>query len=166
MMKQIAGSFEKQKDLVKAINSMVKENSQLSKQVERFQKNVLGVMARNLEDKIEIIGDARLVISRIEVDNPSQLRDLAFQIRSRYKKVCLVLGAEVDGKAHLAVMLSDEVQERYSLNASTMIREISSEIQGGGGGQPFFATAGGKNPKGIEAALEKARKIVVESVKI
>jgi alanyl-tRNA synthetase len=164
MMKQIAGSFEKQKDLVKAVKSMVNENSQLSKQVERFQKNILGVMARNLEDKIEIIGDARLVISRIEVDNPSQLRDLAFQIRSRYKKVCLVLGAEVDGKAHLAVMLSDEVQERYSLNASNMIREISSEIQGGGGGQPFFATAGGKNPKGIEAALEKARKIVIESV--
>ncbi len=164
IVKQIAGTFEKQKDLVKAVRTMVEENSQLSKQVERFQKNVLGIIAKTLEDKMETIGDARLIISRIEVDKASQLRDLAFQIRSRYKQVCMVLGAEVDGKAHLAVMLSDEVQERYSLNASTMIGEISGEIQGGGGGQPFFATAGGKNPAGIDAALEKARKIVKEAV--
>ena len=62
-------------------------------------------------------------------------------------------------------MLSDEVQKNYELNASNMIREVSGEIQGDGGGQPFFATAGGKNPKGIDAALKKARKIIVERVK-
>jgi len=165
MVRQIAGTFEKQKDLVKAVKNMVDENSQLSKQVERFQKNMLGVIAKTLEDKMERIGDATLIISKVDIDTPSQLRDLAFRTRSRYPKVCLILGAEVDGKAHLAIMLSDNVQERYSLNATSMIREISGEIQGGGGGQPFFATAGGKNPAGIEAALEKARKIVVESVK-
>ena len=114
---------------------------------------------------MERIGDAALIISKVEIDTPSQLRDLAFRARSSYPKLCMILGAEIDGKAHLAVALSDEVQNRYSLNAAAMIREISSEIQGGGGGQPFFATAGGKNPSGIEAALEKARKIVEDSVK-
>ena len=160
MVNQIAGTFEKQKDLVKAVKGMVDENSKLSKQVERFQKNVLGVIAKTLEDKMERIGDTSLVVSRIDVDNASQLRDLSFQIRSRYPKVCLILGAEVDGKAHLSVMLSDAVIKDFDLNASTVIREVSREIQGGGGGQPFFATAGGKKPAGIDKALKMARKLV------
>ena len=164
MVNQIAGTFEKQKDLVKAVKGMVDENSKLSKQVERFQKNVLGVIAKTLEDKMERIGDTSLVVSRIDVDNASQLRDLSFQIRSRYPRVCLILGAEVDGKAHLSVMLSDAVIKDFDLNASTVIREVSREIQGGGGGQPFFATAGGKKPAGIDKALKMARKLVTEVI--
>lgn len=165
MVKQIAGTFEKQKDLVKAVKGMVDDNSKLSRQLERFQKNVLAIMAKNLEAKMEKIGDVLLITSKIDIDNPSHLRDLAFQIRSRYQRICLILGTEIEGKAHLAIMLSDEVQKNHELNASNMIREVSSEIQGGGGGQPFFATAGGKNPAGIDAALEKAKKIIVERVK-
>ncbi len=163
MVRQIAGTFEKQKDLVKAVKGMVAENSKLSKQLERFQKNILGVLAKTLEAKMEKIGDAHVIFSKIDVDHPSQLRDLAFQFRTRHKQACMVLGAEIEGKAHLAVMLSDEVQENYGLNANTMIREISSEIQGGGGGQSFFATAGGKNPAGIETALKMARQMIVDS---
>ena len=92
------------------------------------------------------------------------LKDLAFQVRSRYPLLCLILGAEIEGKAHLAIMLSDLAIKNYGLNASTLIREVSKEIQGGGGGQPFFATAGGKNPEGIDAALKKAREIIKESI--
>ncbi len=164
MIRQIAGSFEKQKDLLKAIQGMQDENSKLNKQVERFQQNVLGIIVKNLIDKLEIMGDMRFIAARIDVGEASHLRDIAFQFRDRYKKFYVVLGAEINGKAHLAVMISDEVRQHYSLDAPTMIREISSEIQGGGGGQPFFATAGGKNPAGIEAALNKARKIVADAV--
>jgi len=164
MVRQISGNFEKQKDLVKAVNGMVKDNSNLAKQVERFQKTMLNVIARNLEQKLEIIGTFSLTTSKVEVDNPAHLRDLAFQIKSRYPKVSLILGAEVDGKAHLAIMLGPEVTENYGLNASSIIREVAGEIQGGGGGQPFFATAGGKNPAGIEKALERAKAIVVDAV--
>jgi len=164
MVRQISGNFEKQKDLVKAVNGMVKDNSNLAKQVERFQKTMLNVIARNLEQKLEIIGTFSLTTSKVDVDNPAHLRDLAFQIKSRYPKVSLILGAEVDGKAHLAIMLGPEVTENYGLNASSIIREVAGEIQGGGGGQPFFATAGGKNPAGIEKALERAKAIVVEAV--
>jgi len=105
-----------------------------------------------------------IAVTKVELDNPALLRDLAFQLRSRYPKVCLVLGAEIEGKAHLAIMLADLAIKNYELNASTLIREVSKEIQGGGGGQPFFATAGGKNPKGIDAALSKALKSIKESI--
>ena len=124
---------------------------------------MLGVVAKQMEEKMERVGDVMLATAKIEVDNPAHLRDLAFQLRSRYPRVCLILGAEVDNKAHLAIMLADVAIESYDLNASALIREVSGEIQGGGGGQPFFATAGGKNPKGIDAALKKARQIFINA---
>jgi len=165
MVRQISESFEKQKDLVKAVKGMLEENSRLAKQVERFQKMVLGVIARNLDQKMERVGDAFLVVSPVEVDEPSQLRDLAFRMRSRQEKICMALGAEIEGKAHLAIMLSDEVIRDHGLDASALIREIAPAIKGGGGGQPFFATAGGKEPSGIDSALEHARRIFMEKVK-
>jgi len=163
IVRQIAGSFENQKDVVKAVRSVLDEHGKLSKKVERFQQNMLAVVAKQLEEKMERVGDVALATSRIEVDNPGHLRDLAFQVRSRYPKVCLILGAEVEGKAHLAIMLSEVAIKTYDLNASKLIREAAGEIQGGGGGQPFFSTAGGKNPRGIDAALKKARDLFLEA---
>jgi alanyl-tRNA synthetase len=164
IVKEIAGNFENQKDIVKAVRSLLDENSALAKKVGNFQQNMLGVIARSLEDRLERVGDISLVSTRVDLDNPALLKDLAFQVRSRYPGICLILGAEIEGKAHLAIMLSDEAIKNYGVNASAMIREAAREIQGGGGGQPFFATAGGKNPKGIDAALAKAKKILVECV--
>ena len=164
IVKEIAGNFENQKDIVKAVRSLLDENSALAKKVGNFQQNMLGVIARSLEDRLERVGDISLVSTRVDLDNPALLKDLAFQVRSRYPGICLILGAEIEGKAHLAIMLSEEAIKNYGVNASAMIREAAREIQGGGGGQPFFATAGGKNPKGIDAALAKAKKILVECV--
>jgi len=113
---------------------------------------------------MERIGDYPVAISKINIDNPAHLRDLAFRVRSRFPNVCLILGAEIEGKAHLGILLADSLVEKGDLNASAMIREVASEIQGGGGGQPFFATAGGKNPAGLEKALEKAKKIMIEAL--
>lgn len=163
-VRQIASNFENRKDVVKSVKSMLDEHSSLAKQVGKFQKNMLGVLAKTLEKEMELVGDIPLISKKLELDNPGLLRDLAFQMRSRYPKVCLVLGAEIDGKAHLAIMLADIAIKNYDLNASTLIREVSGEIQGGGGGQPFFATAGGKNPKGIDAALAKAIYIIKDSI--
>jgi alanyl-tRNA synthetase len=163
IVKQIAGSFENQKDLVKAVRAVLDEHGKLSKQVERFQQNMLSIIAKQLEEKLERVGDLTLATSRIDVEQAAHLRDLAFQVRSRFPNVCLILGAEVEGKAHLAILLSEVAIQNYELNASALIREAAREIQGGGGGQPFFATAGGSNPKGIDKALETARRLFREA---
>jgi len=165
IVKQISGNFENQKDVVKAVRSVLDEHGTLAKRVDKFQKNMLGIIINNLVEKMERVGTIPLIVSRIELDTPALLRDLAFQVRSRYPNACLVLGAEIDEKAHLAILFGDEAIKNYDLNASTLIREVSKEIQGGGGGQPFFATAGGKNPKGIDVALAKAHKIIKETIK-
>ncbi len=163
ILKQISSSFDNQKDLVKAVSGVLQEHGSLAKQVEKFQRDMLGVVIRQLEEKLVRINDISVAISQVNVQNPAHLRDLAFQVKSKYPKINLVLGAEIQGKAHLAVLLSEDVIKNHELNASSMIREISKEIQGGGGGQPFFATAGGKNPTGIPAALEKAKQILIEA---
>ena len=142
----------------------MEQNSKLSKQVERFQQHMLGIILRSLEEKLEPLGDQSMIVSRIEVDNPTLMRDLAFQVRSRYPGISLALGAEIEGKAHLAVMISDLLLKEHHLNAAQIIKEVAPLIQGGGGGQPFFATAGGKNPKGLDSALQKAREILIEAV--
>ena len=81
-------------------------------------------------------------------------------MKKEISNLCLVLAAEIDGKANLVVMISDNLIKEKNLNAGTIIREIAKEIDGTGGGQPFFATAGGKKPAGIEAALAKAKVLI------
>jgi alanyl-tRNA synthetase len=160
MIRQISQTFEKQKDLVRAVQEMLGENSKLAKQVERFRKNVQSVIVKNLVDGMQMLGEIRYISARVDVDDASQLREISFQLRDKVKLLCAVLAAEIGGKAHLSVMLTDDLRDTYSLDAVAMIREISKPIQGGGGGQPFFATAGGKDPAGIDAALEMARKLI------
>ena len=72
----------------------------------------------------------------------------------------MVLGAEIDGKANLAVMISDNLVKDKNLNAGNIIRDIAKEIDGGGGGQAFFATAGGKKPEGLEKAITKGKALI------
>ena len=98
-------------------------------------------------------GLARVAVSS-EVNG--KICDLSFQLKGQINDLFLVLGAEIDGKANLAVMISDSLVNTKKLNAGNIIREISKEINGGGGGQAFFATAGGKNPAGLKKALEMA----------
>ncbi|TFH38766.1 MAG: alanine--tRNA ligase, partial [Bacteroidia bacterium] len=96
-----------------------------------------------------------------KADSVDMLKLVAAQLRASGESIILVGGAEIEGKAVLLVMISDDLIREKKLDAARMIREISPEINGSGGGQPFLAIAGGNKPSGIMSALKKARDIIV-----
>ena len=163
-LKQISSQFEQQQDLVEAVKEKLKEHETLLKQVEAFRKNALVLMKEKLFKSVQLLDDVRVIIKEVPVKNAGEMKDIAFQLRGEIKNLYMCLGANIDGKDNLALVISDNLVKERSLNAAEIIREISKEIQGGGGGQPFFATAGGKNPEGIERALKLAHKKLEESV--
>ena len=94
-----------------------------------------------------------------------QLKDLMFQIRNEYENIVIVLGLTLNDKPQLAVIASDNLVKEKGINAVEAIKAIAKHIQGGGGGQPFFATAGGKNAAGLDAALREAKYYFTDKLK-
>ncbi|MBN2697356.1 MAG: alanine--tRNA ligase [Bacteroidales bacterium] len=162
IISEIATEFEKQHDLVQAVKEKLKENEDLWKQVESFRRNALFMLKKKLSGSIRTVQNVQVISGKVNVDNPGELKDLAFQLKSEHPNLYLLLGAGIGGKAHLALMISENLITDYDLNASEIIRRISGEIKGGGGGQPFFATAGGKEPEGIDRALNLGIRILEE----
>ena len=156
----IASLLNNPKDLKASIEKLISENSNLRKTIEKLEARDAMNALKELEDKAVMINDIRFISGRIETDNPDLLKTIAFEIRKRSEDSILVLGSESAGKAVLVVMISDKLVKEKNLDAVRLIKEISGEINGGGGGQPFLATAGGRNPAGIGNALKKAEEYV------
>ncbi len=108
-------------------------------------------------NKKQIINGINFIAEKIDLDSADAIKDLSFELRNQVDNLFMVLGAEVKGKPSLSLIISDNLVADKKLNAGTIIRELGKEIQGGGGGQPFYATAGGTNSQGIAKALEKAK---------
>ncbi len=152
----IKSLFKNQKNLQQTVQSLIDENSKLNKQIEGFQKEKAKGLKSELLNKSVDINGINVIAEQIEVDSAQSIKDIAFQLKGEMDNLFLVLGSKINGKASIAVMISDNLVKEKDLHAGKIIKEISREIQGGGGGQAFFATAGGKNPDGIKNAIEKA----------
>jgi alanyl-tRNA synthetase len=151
--------FKNQKDLLGAVHHLVGEKKALEKEIEGLKKEKVANLKYELKQQAEQINGINFIAAKIEGDARAA-KDLAFMMKDITGNMFLVLGNESDGKANLTVMISDELIKAHGLNAGQIIREIAIEIAGGGGGQPHFATAGGKNPAGIENALKKAKALI------
>jgi len=147
-------------NVTESVGKLVNENSLLKKNLEIFQVHSAALIKKSLEENAVKMGTFRFIAAQVEVDSIEMLKTIAHQIRNSGIDTVLVMGCEIDGKANLLVMVSDNLVNLKRLNAASIIKDISSEINGGGGGQPFLATAGGKNPAGIAAALSKAAEVL------
>tara|TARA_R110002072_G_scaffold1380_4_gene11596 strand:- start:15405 stop:18017 length:2613 start_codon:yes stop_codon:yes gene_type:complete len=154
--------FHEMKDLlnnaqepVKALQSLQDENATLKKQLEQLLKDKTKSLKGDLKNELQEINGVQFLASQVDLD-ANGIKTLAFELGGEFKNLFLLFGAETNGKAILTCYVSKEIVSD-KLNAGTIVRELGKYIQGGGGGQPFFATAGGKNPKGISEALDKAK---------
>ncbi len=143
-------------DPLKSVAYLQNENTRLKKELEHLlkdkAKNIIGGLLTELED----INGIRFLAKKIDLDAAS-IKDLCFEMGSNKDNLFLLFGTVQNGKALLSCYISKELVHSKNLNAGTVVRELGKYIQGGGGGQPFFATAGGKNPDGISEALKRAK---------
>ncbi len=156
----IRSLFPASKDLPGSVKQLREELEGTGKELEQLMAEKKAIISKQISQKTEDINGINFVGEKIEVNSASLLRDISFQVKNNLTNLVLVLGADIKGKANISIMISENLVKTKQLDASKIIREVSGEIQGGGGGQPFFATAGGKNPGGIDASINKVREIL------
>ena len=148
----------KNKDLFKAVKQLIVDNKALEKKILTLKKENAGNLKEDLLQSAVQINGVHFIGKEVEMD-ADDMKTVSFALRKE-ENLAMVLAAKVGEKALLTVMLTDDVVAK-GYNAGTIIREIALAIQGGGGGQPFFATAGGVKPSGINTALAKAKEIIL-----
>jgi alanyl-tRNA synthetase len=156
-VKQLLGSPQ---TLSKTVEKVLEENSALKKQLEQFELKQVSVLKNVLAGEVQNINGINFIARNVELSSADYVKKLAFDLRQTVDNLFLVLAAEIDGKPQLTVMLSDNLVAEKSLNATQIVKELAKEIQGGGGGQPFYATAGGKNAAGLANIPAKAEAFV------
>ena len=157
-MRQIKALFNNAKDLQGVIAKYIEEHDAMKKDIEAFRAQAVERMAKTLVEKAEVVNGVNgvNVIKAVIPFEPSAAKDLVFKIREALPENLLcVIGSTANEKPMLSVMLSDDMVSSHDLNAGKMVREAARLIQGGGGGQPHYAQAGGKNLDGISAAVDK-----------
>ena len=154
-LKFVKDIFNNAKDLKAAIKKYIDENASMKKEIEGFRSQAVDRAAKALAEKAQLVNGVKLVKAVLPLD-PASAKDVAFKVREQVdgSLVC-VLGTQHEGKPMHSVMLSEDMVKAHGLNAGQMVREAAKLIQGGGGGQPHYAQAGGKNADGLSAAVDK-----------
>jgi alanyl-tRNA synthetase len=146
--------------VAKAIASLLESNAALQKSVAAYQQKEVSGLKNSLVTEI-VAGNLDSLIKRVQVPTSDSLKNLALELQENQSNLFCLLAAEIEGKACLAISISKETVESKGLDAAKIIRELAKEVQGGGGGQAFLATAGGQNPAGIPKVLELAKAYLV-----
>ena len=158
-LNEVKEALKNPQDILKAVQSLQDDNAKLSKQIEVFVKEKVKNMKAALTADIQQINGIQFLAKQVDLD-PNGAKDLAYELGTLGTNVFVVLATAEEGKPTISCYISKELVAEKALNAGNVVRELGKFIQGGGGGQPFFATAGGKNTAGIPEALEKAIEFV------
>jgi len=162
-MKRIEALLDNPQDVMKSLEKILADKSALEKQVADFGKSQAEGFKKNLLNSMKEVNGMKIISGIADVPglNTGTIRDLAYQIKGETDRLFLVIGVVIDNKPHLTILISDDLIKEKGLNAGNIVRIAAKEFNGGGGGQPFFATAGGKDPEKLDAAIAKALELVV-----
>ncbi|MFO7617107.1 MAG: alanine--tRNA ligase, partial [Bacteroidales bacterium] len=164
LIQELSGLLKTGKGLAESVILLQEEAAHLRKKIESFAREQLKSVKRELAGKARNISGVSLICERVALDDQALVKDLAFQMKGEMENLFLIIGTVIDGKPSLSVMISDNLVKAYGLNAGAIVRESAREMEGGGGGQPFFATAGGKNPDGLDKAMARAVELLKEKL--
>ncbi|MVN75650.1 alanine--tRNA ligase [Hymenobacter sp. HMF4947] len=160
LLSQVRETLGNPQHLLPTLEKQGEEIANLRKQIESFAQQSINQQKDQLAAQVKQVNGLNFLAAQVQAGSADALKKLAYDLRQAVPNLVLVLGAEIDGKPQLAVMLADEIAQAGKLNATILVRELAKDIQGGGGGQPFFATAGGKNAAGLGAAIGKAEALI------
>ena len=157
LLEEIKSSLKNPQDPIKSITNLQEENARLHKELEQLKREQAKQLKGELKGEFVTISGVKCLTKRLDLDMAT-LKDLAFMLGEEVKDAFILFGStQEDGKALLLCYINKELAKNKGLDAGKIVRELGKYIQGGGGGQPFFATAGGKKPEGIQEALDKAK---------
>ena len=155
-MKSLKGILKSPRDLVKAVEDLQKKNSNLEKQILVLKKGAAAGMSEAIKKEIIEINGTSFLSKKVDLD-ANGIKDLAFELRKEYKDILLILATDAGDKPVISCLVGDDTISKKGLHAGNIIKELAADIKGGGGGQAFFATAGGSDVSGIEKVLAKAK---------
>ncbi|MBK7959633.1 MAG: alanine--tRNA ligase [Bacteroidetes bacterium] len=159
-LSHIAEALKNPKNILKGIESLIDENSKLRKEIEKLQKIQVKILQEELKGKVQEQQGLNMIIEEINLDNADIVRDLANAMKNDIPNLFMVLGFQTPDKAMISVCINDGLLKEKNLHAGNIVKELAKEIQGGGGGQPNYATAGGTKKEGLKSALVKAKTII------
>ncbi len=148
------------KDLEKSVEGLLDQKQELEREIEDLHREQSQKVKQNLRDLVEPNKHINCIIQRVKLPTADSLKQVSFELRNEVDNAFIVLAADIDGKPQIAVAIADSLLKESKLNAGNIVKELAQEIKGGGGGQPFFATAGGKDIDGLDGVIQKARNIL------
>lgn len=159
-LKAIRALLKSSSETARHVEALQEENKKLKKELDKLVAAQASGLKDNLKSIIEKVNGINFIAAKLPITDANAVKTLAFQLEKELGYAVIAFGAIINGNPQLTLMISNEVVASHGLDAGKMIRETAKAIQGGGGGQPHFATAGGKNPDGLDEALAKTRELL------
>ena len=160
LLGEIKTLLKNPKDTAAFLQNLLEEKHVLEKKLEAMNQERANLIKDELASKATQSNGCTVILERVSLPNADALKNIAYGLRNQFDDLLMVLAADIEGKPQVAVMVGEKLEATKRFHAGNMVKELAKEIDGGGGGQPFFATAGGKNLMGLEAVLDKAKLLI------
>ena len=157
---KIRGLFKNANNTAGNVAAIQEENKKLKKAIEKLLADQASGLKDQLKAKVAQVNGFNFIAAKLPLNDSNAIKTLAYQLESELGNAVIVFGAVIKEKPQLMVAISKDLVASHSLHAGNMVRELAKEIKGGGGGQAFFATAGGKDVGGLDSAVGKAKSLV------
>ncbi len=151
------------KDIINSVQSILEEKNVLRKNLDKLINDQTRLIKIDLKKKITSTNNINVLITKTSLPDLESLKNMVFELKREHNPIFIILAIEIKNNPQIAIMISDELIKKFNLDASKLIKEFSQHIKGGGGGQSFFATAGGKYLKGLDKVIIEAEKFVKDS---